>query len=1061
MYIKNNLLLASLLISGASWAQTSPAPFVMTAPNEYRIIAASPNGKWACGVYSDLGDERYGFLWNLESGEIELLNPSYPSVAYSVSDNGVVVGEYSDNSYRSNGATVSLAGYWADHKWNRLEMPTSTVSQSGASAISPDGHYITGHVEENGQYIGYVWKDGKILRKLNAKRGVSMPYTISPDGQYVAGWIQDSNRQACIWGPDGSYTTISDYESPWSSGRKFTPDGKTLLYYGGWTQVGEHYGVNALYDMATGDSQAVLPDNDEANLDFFDVSNNNTVMCESSDMGYIYQGGKGTFAYKYLQNLGIDLAEHHVFVDPDNTKDSDGNTLYQITRAATVSADDNVMGFQYYNDDKDEQGNYSISMQSMVVKLNQPTTGLVPVSVKAKQMAGLSSVLVSWKPNVAATGISGYNVYRDGQKVNTSLVSEESFADTDVAIGEHKYTVAAVYGSSESAKSDEAVVTVAAKELSAPEGVYATQHGYNSAYMEWGSPFSNFSSLTYYNHQDADIETFGIGLGNISFETAMRFDKTQMSAYKGQKITSVGFYPLEAQGGWKINLYTYDDSGKLKLLYSQPVDQKLNYGERNVVKLNTPQDVPSGDLLIATEVAVSKASQSIVALDYGRAVEGYSDLLRLTTDADFYSVGQLYQAENYLYEATWVMDATISPEGADLSNDEIKGYKVYADGSAVATPSTASCLVPNLKEGSHTLGVSAVYANGSESPVSSTTLDIVPDESQLAAVDKVNVDATEGTLVKASWSAPLDRDRVELQYSTDTPSATSSVVAPSDNNYGIMVGALYPSKTFRGRNGYVVRSARFYPLADATYTVMVYKNDELISETEVNDYTLNEWNEVTLSQPFTIDSKSSYQLVVDCYDVTPESAAIAVDDNNPVGGYSDIYSLDGESWNPISSSGIYGNWLIGLVLENPNASELPVAGYDVNIDGVKKNSSMLTTTSFNYDLGTNDSKEHTISVDVYYTVSPQSVKGGETRFYIGTTGIGDNCIGRIEVRQGSNSLTVSGDNVSSVQLVSTSGATVASADGNTVSLDGVDSGVYVVKAVVAGNTVTRKIMVVK
>ena len=1065
--MRNKLLLGALLAgSTAALAQTTVTPMVMRSPNEYYIVAASPNGKWACGVYADYSDERYAFRWNLESNEIELLNPAYPSVAYSVSDNGIVVGNYTDHSFRSNGAATTLAGYWANHKWNRLEQPTTTVNASGAAGISPDGKYITGHVEENGQYIGYVWKDGKIYKKLKDKNGVSMPYAISPDGKYVAGWVQDQNRQACIWDVEGgTYTTLSNYESPWSSGRKFTPDGKTLLYFGGWDESTTPAGLTALYDMETKQSTSLRPSTDEESFDFFDISNKNTVMCELGDLGYIIQDGKGEYAYKYLENKGIDLSQLHIFVNPDGATDSEGNTLYQISRASTVSADDNVMGFQYYNDDKDSQGNYSISVQSMVVKFNQATSGLVPVSVKASQLSGLNSVLVSWKPNVAAKDITGYNVYRDGKKVNEQPVTStsNSYADNNVELGEHKYAVSAIYGNVESDKSQDVALTVAQKGLSTPEGLYTKQHGYNSAYLEWSAPQTNFGGLTYYNAEDADIETFGFGTNDVSYETAIAFDKEQLSAYKGQKIYSVGFYPLEEQGGWTVSLYTHNDDGKLQKLYSQPVSQKLEYGKRNIVKLNTPQDVPSGDLIIATEVAVTTPSQAINAEDYGRGVEGYSDLVRITqmngqSEDDFYSIGQTMQTENYLYSVTWPIDATVAPADADLTKDEVKSYNVYADGKLIGNTTDGSYVLSDLAEGEHIIGVSTVYNNGAESDASNANVSITPDDSQLAGVEKVNVANTTTTAINATWDAPADHDKVKVQYCNEQAS-DQGVTAP-DNT--IQVCALFPSKTFRGRDGYVITSARFYPVADATYTVYIYKDDEIISQTDVNDYTVGQWNTVKLEEPIDINPKSSYRLVIDCYDLDSNALSIGVDSNNPVGSYSDLYSIDnGESWNPLSSAGVWANWMIGLNIENKKSVALPVAGYDVSIDGVKKNAEMITSQSFSYDFGKTDTNEHTIQVDVYYTVKPTSVSGGVTRFNIGTTGIGENTIDRIEMRQGNNEITVTGNNVTSVTIMSTDGATVAKANGNTVSINNVDRGVYVVKAVVNNETVTRKIMIEK
>ena len=90
-----------------------------------------------------------------------------------------------------------------------------------------------------------------------------------------------------------------------------------------------------------------------------------------------------------------------------------------------------------------------------------------------------------------------------------------------------------------------------------------------------------------------------------------------------------------------------------------------------------------------------------------------------------------------------------------------------------------------------------------------------------------------------------------------------------------------------------------------------------------------------------------------------------------------------------------------------------------------------------------------------------SVKGGVTNFLIAVAGIDENTVGRIEMRQGENELTVTDEGVTSVELVSAAGAVVAKAEGNTVSLNGLTAGVYVVKAVVAGETVTRKIMITK
>lgn len=583
-------------------------------------------------------------------------------------------------------------------------------------------------------------------------------------------------------------------------------------------------------------------------------------------------------------------------------------------------------------------------------------SAMPPVSIKTQQLSGLNSVKITWKPNVAATGITGYKVYRDGNKVSSDVVTAEGFVDAGVPVGEHKYEVTAVYGDVESADSETATVKVENQKLSTPTNLFAQQHGYSAAYMEWNNPSTNFGALTYFNPDNANLETFGLSFDGESYETAIAFDAVTLSAYKGHKLTSVGFYPMEAQGGWTINLYTRSTDGKLQKFYTQPVTQRLNYGERNIVKLDTPQNLPSGELLVSVEVKVTEASQRITALDFGRAVKGSSDLLRLTTEPDFYSMGNLMEESNYLYAASWAIDAIVAPEGADLAKDSVTGYNIYVDGNKVGSSATKNFTVPSLDKGDHALGVSAVYANGSESEQAVAQLAVVPDDSQLQAVKGVAVAPVSASAVKADWAAPVDRDVVQVQYCTGSAS-TQGVTAPADNNYNIMVSALYPSKTFRGRTGYAIKKARFYPLTDATYTVDVYKNDELISETEVDDYTVGKWNEVELTMPIIIENGSTYRLAIDCYDVTPKEPAIAVDSSDPLEGYSDIYSLDGESWSSISSTGVMANWMIGLVLENPKPGTLPIEGYDVFIDNAKKIAAKLTERTYTHDFGTDDKQQ--------------------------------------------------------------------------------------------------------
>ncbi|MDE5788758.1 MAG: hypothetical protein K2H79_09530, partial [Bacteroidaceae bacterium] len=68
---------------------------------------------------------------------------------------------------------------------------------------------------------------------------------------------------------------------------------------------------------------------------------------------------------------------------------------------------------------------------------------------------------VTYIPASMELTIAGYNVYRDGVKVNADLVEATAYTDANVADGEHNYAVTVVYDKGESAISNVVTVSVA------------------------------------------------------------------------------------------------------------------------------------------------------------------------------------------------------------------------------------------------------------------------------------------------------------------------------------------------------------------------------------------------------------------------------------------------------------------------------------------------------------------------------------------------------------------------------------------------------------------------
>ncbi len=146
----------------------------------------SDNGKWACGGNYDC---EYPYLWNLETDEVTcLLQPleieeGIVAMAYDVSDDGVVVGEY-------NGK----AAYYEEGEWHTL----NGYYEGGAylTFITPDGSYMGGrNISSSGTLAkGLLFKDKKritvTLPKQNfyGNNATMFCFTgISNDGKYLSG----------------------------------------------------------------------------------------------------------------------------------------------------------------------------------------------------------------------------------------------------------------------------------------------------------------------------------------------------------------------------------------------------------------------------------------------------------------------------------------------------------------------------------------------------------------------------------------------------------------------------------------------------------------------------------------------------------------------------------------------------------------------------------------------------------------------------------------------------------------------------------------------------------
>lgn len=1064
-------LIALLLCVGVKGGERGA--LILRSPQDYQVYAISPNGEWACGVYVNMNNMGYGFRWNLLTGKTELLSGDLClSEATSISNDGVVVGMFDNSEATDNGAPAYTAGYWKDGQWYHLpninNAPVHTNEQVGyANAISADGVYVGGaYNDKNSRLIPLVWKDGQLEHIFTPEEGYEgMIYTVSADGQKAAGWSTTPNseqaRVATVWEVGKGATLIMDerLSNAWCSARKFSPNGKWLLFWEGYYDIpadqitdptASNMALRALYNVETGE-KTDMPTitRDPFNFDVFDINDNGTIVGYESpertqlDQAVIFKDGKTRWLYDYLKEQGVDM-------DADTTILREGTDIYFI-RAVGISNDEKTFAVLYY----DTVG----ALCSMIIKLDENLTTRPPVQLEVAPLAGIAAARLSWEsPLAGAEGVTGYNIYRNGVKVNGQPLTATAYIDNISETGRYTYHVTALYGESESEASQSVEAVVEAQPIQAPRNLFARQVGYSGGLLTWDAPRTNLTVIDYYDEKD---NVTGFGGGNNSFEAAIRISAEETALYKDFTINGVSFFPMTAQEAWKVNIYKKSVGGTRELIHSQSVTQSLSYGKENVVKLSSPIGVPAGaDLYVAIEVTVptDHTGYNVLGEISGEPIPGQTDLLRMTTEPDFYSLYEEGKKFGATQLTTWAIAANLAASGDKaVQMDLIEYYAVY-DGE-VEMGQTTDCRLnlDALASGEHNLGVKAVYANGSSSDMVSVPLHIVPNEDVFKPISNVDVKLLTSSSASFSWKAPVDNDEIFLTHCTDA--LQGGVLGPVANNYNYIAATVYTPKKTHGYEGYQVTGFRFYPLTTAEYTFFLEEDGKVLCEAWPESYTPGLWNTVTLAQPVTIKAGSTYRLLLDCYDVTPETAPLGLDARMPYIEEGDLYSLnEGATYTSVSQASAFGNWMMGLVLASPTVKEIPISGYNIRIDSKVVTPTLLTETSYTHDFGTEEDATHRLNVDVFYEGN-REVKGTAVFFKIGASDIGENRVTAFRLDKKEGYIVVEAEGVTAVSAVDMAGQTVRTVNGDILPVTGMDKGIYLLRIATSDGERTVKVMI--
>ncbi len=380
--------------------------------------------------------------------------------------------------------------------------------------------------------------------------------------------------------------------------------------------------------------------------------------------------------------------------------------------------------------------------------LNATSEAACPRPLSLEAVAGKGSAKLGWKQGSKSKTPIGYNIYRNGMKVNKQLVTDTVYSDTKLVYGQYVYKVAAVYdGTSESAMSDSATVLVKdGAPYYAPLSLQASIADNKNVSLSWRSPRAdagNNESFTWSDGKNAD--QMGLSDGGY-FYAASAWDAEDLMKYRYKKVTSVSVQIVNPCTYLQLRVYKDGEIVSRKTYRGDYVYD----GSYTEVTLDEPVTIDPGATYSFAFMIMNDADVRPLGMDGNKAVDGKGNMLSLDGTTWFPAS---YQG----ISGNFNIKVNVVPAD-NTEEEEPVGYNVYRDGKQVNGQTVSGFSYSDAVEepGKHSYTVSSLYADGGESAKSaSSDVSVVDIQGRYAPAD-VNADVKINRDVTLRWSFPTE-----------------------------------------------------------------------------------------------------------------------------------------------------------------------------------------------------------------------------------------------------------------------------------------------------------------
>ena len=930
----------------------------------YHLYGLSANGRFAAGFTGENTSSR-GFIWDLSADKIQYQASLYINQLWGISNDGTAYG------WRLK--TVDADEHMTDDDilWGICKEGVWTEQPRALSAkgITPDGR-LFGSANQHPVLYDFVsasYVEVELPAGANVRGEIS---AVSNDGTLLGGQITtEAGQFPALWNAEGQLVAYLNADE---SLRGLSVS--CLSADGTWALLGERYRLNRIsgeltriismsdrFSNQTSPEHLVAIANDGTLFGTYDAS----LLNPEKGLAIVYTTDN---RWRSLSDWLLDEKGINVLSN------------YNLTSVRAITGDANTILMHATTKDTPAEDAFS---RGLLLRINVPVRHLAPVALSAQKMQGMPSVKVSWEaPLTDAGDVQHYTIRRDGSVLASVDAPELVWFDTDVADNTtYTYTVSATYSDGIESQESYPVSLLYQVESHLPiRNLSYRCIGYSDLRLSWDAPIVSLPKLQYFGEEN---EWMAFGTGGYSSEWGIRIPASDLSLYRDKQIRTFQFLPSGPQLAYQLNLYRGDGEEGYDPVpfYSQAIHpDSLNFGVVNTIELSTPQELPAeGDLYVALFIQ-SNGNNNMLGVSYEGFRSGYTDLCRV--DGVHEQMVPISQNSASVTELVLPLGIGVCSEEDYLSNI-ISNFQVLSDGQMLGTPTSPTFRLDQVEPGEHEYAVSALYRDGIDSEPVTISLTLQHNEAALPAIETVEIEVNDDNTTQLLWEAPRDIDRQWIHWG-DTIASTGWTIPEHVEN--LIVSSVYPvTMTAPFANDYQITALYFCPTLYADFAISL--EDGQGGELAFVDLNEEAWeagriNYFKLDVPIPVDPSTNYQVNVYLWDAEVGTTPIAFDSSNKwQNGYSNLldYGYGLTSLSEFLQFEQTPNWLMGMVIEQRDARELPVLGYDVRIDGIKVNSQPVGETCFTTPAIAKG--YHLASVDVHYP-SGTSVSGSANEFEV-------------------------------------------------------------------------------